>query len=249
MIDKTAMRPLAARTLEAMIGAAIGGGVGATGGYATYAPDSPLEWTDTAGRIHGRGLTEGEREERVKRTRKAAGGGAAIGAIGSGGASKALRMYWARREAKDASKAVGYYLDPLRSYVKKLQKNTGISPTGQTSLTAKTKKIDRDRLFAASDMLEKMEQRVRDLHHVAAKERDKRLWGGIRMWPVTTPAGKRLRMGSPKTTHEGMVVQELFGNPAMVEAASGSMYTGGGKKVRGLPAYYRNEIDRRIGRG
>ena len=222
-----------ARTLEALIGSSLGAGAGAAAGGLSYAPSSPVEWMDEFGEVQARKLTDKEKKSKGDRARRAALMGAAAGAGGALGLSRVLRSLRsaAEREAFKSGKLTKQYLGPLEDYAADLARR---SPRQRPLFPPKgSMPGDAERLRAARDLLEQRNSKIRDLMAVAKMERDKAVFGGLKMHPA--PKGmKAKRVFSPQT-HEGQIMHSMFGGPKKMEAFNRGPKSGrfAGRGMRG----------------
>ena len=177
------MSKVKARTLEALLGVTLGGGVGAAAGGLAYKPDFPLEWTDAEGRVQARRLDPEERAARRSLMAQAALLGAGVGSAATLGGSLARRAVLAKAEREAAGEVGDAYLNSLRRHISKAQdKYHGLEATPGGQGTAIGKGVRRE-IDAATRLLRSQEAKVNDLLDAAASKRSEKFFGG-RTWSM-----------------------------------------------------------------
>ena len=175
-MNKTAKSYAGARALEGMIGAVLGGGVGAAGGHLSYKPVSPLEWMDEKGDVWSRNMTEDEKKARAALRAKAA----LIGALGGaalsiGGAQLRLKQL-AKADVEAAEGAVNQYMDPIREVLDDYAA-TASRLGNRSPKSAPAKKAKRE-LNAAQKIYDGHLKAIDDLAEQAKTERAQEAFGG-----------------------------------------------------------------------
>lgn len=193
---------LKARTAEAMIGAVLGGSAGAIGGAQTYKTPTPLIWSDEAGAVRGRPMTEQEHAARRKRAGRGALAGAALGALGSPGVSAIRRARLTKAEQAGFNRFTDEFLDPLLDIVKARRKTFRDKYPGEIIKALKASKgsPERKSLKAAKETYAGERKRLQELLEAARANRDAYMWGGPKK-AFLAPGGPRFP--HPETTLVG----------------------------------------------
>lgn len=219
MISKEASAKV--RSVEALIGAATGGTLGAGVGYGTYKPKTPRSILDAQGRQSKRELTEDEKKSRKTRIGKAALVSAAAGMGGSLTASVVRRAAQGAGDLKNKDDIIEAFLGPLKSHIKEMKsvpqkandalfvpKDSGAASYGRAR-----------RIEEGEKLLKKYEAAVKDAPESARKFRDSKLFGGSF---YLVPKGKKVSKDTPKMpsrgTTEGQIIRALFKGPRGLDA-------------------------------
>jgi hypothetical protein len=174
--------------------------------------------------------------------------GVAAGAGGALGLSRVLRSLRtaAERKALKDGHVIRQYMGPLEEYAADLARRSPkqmqlFRPTGG-------RPGDVERVRLAQDLIKKRTAKFKELLAVAEKERNKSLFGGVKTHRAPKDLATK-RVFSPQT-HEGQIMNRVFGGPKSMEAFNRGP-TSGPFKGRNMRGSYEDLIERlyRQGKG
>lgn len=188
---------MSARVPEALIGAGIGGLSLAGLSALMHEPKKPLEWIDENDRFRTRNMTESEKRERTRKLVAMALLGASIGGAGSVGASHVRRLALKASELEALPIIKKERLTGLQNLVNEAAQEADKAQVVSGSEEAARRIAKRNK---AQALYAEQESKLSELANAAASERDKALWGGLRL-----KGGGKTPVPHEKLTLEGQV--------------------------------------------